>query len=86
MPARQMIVDDVSDNGISTRFAQSPLAGGPPDSRRDRLTVFATRVADAFADKGRPLETLRIELVRLGPTYRPADRRTIFELGFGERP
>jgi hypothetical protein len=68
------------------RFTQRPPAGGTPGSRRDRLTAFATRIADAFADRGRPLDALRIELVRLDPAYQPVDRHVVFELGFGERP
>jgi hypothetical protein len=72
----------VSDN---PQFAQRPPAGSPPKSRRERLEVFAKKVAEYLEMKGHPIDALRIELARLGPTYQPQDRRVIFELNFKER-
>lgn len=59
-------------------FAQGSFGtGDSPEAYHQRLTDFHQRIARVMAERGHPVQAVRLELVRLDQTGKPHSRNTL---------
>jgi hypothetical protein len=70
----------VSYYGSAARdFAQGRIEGDTPAAFQARLTELNRHIAAVLAQRGHPVQSIRIDLIRLNPDQTPAHRRTIIQ-------